>query len=108
MNWRDAGVASVFPAASVALTENLCEPSPSFAVVFGELHGEKAPESILHLNVEPGSLDEKRKVGVGSLIWAPLAGPAVIVVFGSAVSSEKSRVAVLELPAWSVALTRKV
>jgi hypothetical protein len=80
---RDAGVWSVFPARSVALTSRLWEPSGSEAVVWGEAQEEKEPPSILHWKLDPPSLEETSKVGVGSLIVAPSAGPESLVVWGA-------------------------
>ncbi len=64
-----------------------------------------AAASMRHLKVEPVSVESKEKVGVLSLV-APV-GPAVIVVFGAAVSTVKSREAGDRsvLPAASVART---
>jgi hypothetical protein len=79
-----AGVASVFPAASVARTESVYEPSRRDAGVYGEEHVENVTPSRAHANVEPASLDENVKVGVESAV-APV-GPPVIAVSGGVVS----------------------
>ena len=50
-----------------------------------------APPSIAHSNAEPASSAVKAKVGVGSLIAEPSAGPPVMVVFGGVVSTVNVR-----------------
>ena len=71
-------------------------------------HGLKlgVPVSIVHSNVAASSVDEKPKVGRASSIWP--VGPPSIDTCGGWVSTVKARVAVVELPAASVAVTRKV
>ncbi len=98
----------MLPAASVARTEKVCEPSVSAASVSGEVHDPNEPLSTLHSNVEPVSLEENSNVGVLSLV-AP-DGPAVIDVSGAAVSTVIVRVAgeASVLPEASVAHTLKV
>ena len=78
--------------------------------MLGEVQLAKAPESTRHLKLEPASELEKPKVGVESLILAPVAGPEAIVVSGAVASTVKLRLAALgsSLPAGSVALTSKV
>ena len=51
-------------------------------MVFGELQGQSKAwlESILHSKLEPGSEEEKAKVGVASLVGPE--GPESIVVLG--------------------------
>jgi hypothetical protein len=44
----EAGDGSVFPAASVARTSNVCEPSLKFEYAFGELHAPHALASRRH------------------------------------------------------------
>ena len=65
---RDAGVASTFPAGSVARTSNVCAPSASGAVVWAELQAAQAPPSTRHSNVEPTWSAENANVGVASLV----------------------------------------
>ena len=105
---REAGVGSVLPAVSVARTSKVWAPSVSAAVVCGEVQAANASLSMRHLKVEPVSVESKEKVGVLSLV-VPV-GPPVIVVFGGAVSTVKSREAGVGsvLPAVSVARTSKV
>ena len=69
---------------SLARTAKVWLPSGSEAVVFGELQGLKLPPSILHSKLEPASLAENSKVGVGSLV-GPV-GPESIVVSGAVLS----------------------
>ena len=82
MKARLAAVESVFSAASVARTSKVCRPSESgIAGVWLAPGPEQAPkgsESKRHSKVECGSLEEKLKVGMGSVV-APT-GPALIVV----------------------------
>jgi hypothetical protein len=82
-----AGVASLFPAWSTARTENVCTPSERLPVVCGDVQADHSPASRRHRNVDPSSEDVKRNVGVGSSMWDPSAGPAVIVVSGGVVST---------------------
>jgi hypothetical protein len=82
-----AGDASVFPAASLARTWNVCGPSPNAGGVSGEVHGANAPESMLHSNVAVPSGDENWKVGVESAIF-PL-GATSSDVSGGVVSTVK-------------------
>ena len=48
-------------------------------VVNGESQGANEPESILHWNAEPASVDENVKVGVGSLV-APEESEVILVL----------------------------
>jgi hypothetical protein len=57
-----AGVASVLPVASVALTWKVCEPSERLTKLFGELHKAKASSSREHSKVELGSEEVKAKL----------------------------------------------
>ncbi len=50
---REAGVASTFPARSVARTSNVCAPSASDPVVSGVEHEPHAPPSTRHSKLEP-------------------------------------------------------
>src|SRR5436305_2280081 len=65
---KEAGVASVLPAGSVARTSKVWLPAASAADVSGLVQGLKLPLSIRHSNVEPGSLAPNAKVGVASLV----------------------------------------
>jgi hypothetical protein len=102
-----AGVASVFPAASVARTSKVWLPSFRTAVVNGEAHVANAAPSTRHWNVDPGSVAVNVNVGVLSL--PGLSAPAVIVVFGAVVSIVKVWDAGVAstLPAASIARTSK-
>jgi hypothetical protein len=110
VNVRVAGDASVFPTPSVAVTVSVCSPSARGVGVYGESHENVPPPSIAHSNVEPGSLEENSNVGVVSVIVAPAAGPASIVVCGAVVSTVNVRVAgdASALPAPSDAVTVSV
>ena len=71
LNERLAGVGSVFPAVSVALTSKVCGPCASAEEVWVRPGPEQAPkgwESIRHWKLEPVSFEEKPKVGVVSLV----------------------------------------
>ena len=99
----------MLPAASVARTSNVCEPSASAAVVNGDVQDAKAAASTRHSNVEPASVEVNVNVGVLSLVEPR--GPAVIVVSGAVVSTrEACSVAGVAsmLPAASVARTSNV
>src|SRR6266513_369974 len=103
-----AGVASVFPAGSVARTSRVWLPSPSAPVVSGLVQELQLPPSIRHSNVEPGSLALNANAGVVS--FEGLGGPPSIVVFGAVRSIVHVKLAgvVSVLPARSVARTSKV
>ena len=106
-NERVAGVPSTLPAASVAWTAKVCAPSPSAAVVCGDVQLANAPPSSAHSKLAPASL-ENVNVGVSSPV-AP-AGPPSMLVSGACVSTVKERLAgeSSTLPAASVARTSKV
>ena len=70
---RVAGVGSVLPAASVALTSKVWGPSVSAATVSGLEQAEKASLSTRHSKVAPGS-EENSKLGVGSPVGPGGAG----------------------------------
>src|SRR5262245_40481391 len=103
-----AGVPSVLPAASVALTSKVWLPPPSGLVAWGLVHAAHVPASTRHSKVEPPSLEWNVKVGVASLSSA--GGAESIVVSGAV----RSTVQVCDagepsvLPARSVARTSKV
>jgi hypothetical protein len=103
----EAGVASGFPAASLACTENVCEPSASPAYSRGLLQVSKAPLSKEHSNVAPAS-EVNEKLAPAELVVA--AGPLVSVVSGaveSIVQAKEAGVASV-LPAASLARTEKL
>ncbi len=77
---RVAGVGSGLPAASLAVTISVCEPSLSAVYCSGDRHGVAAAPSSLHMNVEPASLDENVNVALALLVGAD--GPATIVGIG--------------------------
>jgi hypothetical protein len=81
---RTAGVASVLPAWSVALTENVCNPSESPVSAFGEEQAANAPVSSLHSKLEPASLEENSKLAELEVLVAE--GPELIAVSGGVVS----------------------
>ncbi len=85
---RLAGEESAFPAASVARTRNVCEPSPSPAYPCGLVQAAKSPSSSAHSKVA-ASLAEKRKLAL-VLEVSPVT-PESIAVSGALVSTVKSR-----------------
>src|ERR1041384_5385104 len=78
-----AGVSSPLPAASIARTENECEPSESVRA-YGDRHGWATSRSIRHSNVAVGSSDENRNVAWPARLNA--AGASSFVVWGASVS----------------------
>jgi hypothetical protein len=111
---RVAGVASTLPAASLALTEKVCDPLESPVRFLGEVHVVKFPASSLHSKVEPDS--EEENVNEADVLLTEPEGPEPMVVSGGVVSGGGAvlivqvRVAGVAstLPAASVALTEKV
>src|SRR4051794_5578743 len=87
---RVAGVASLFPTASRARTENTCEPSASPVYDLGELHADQAALSSEHSNVADSVAV---KVTVAALDDTVPVGPPVIVVSGARVSIDHVRTA---------------
>ena len=87
---RKAGLGSVLPAESVALTSKVWGPSVSAARVLGLKQGEKGSVPTRHSKVAPAS-EENSKLGVASPV-GPL-GPESIVVSGAVVSTVKVLVA---------------
>jgi hypothetical protein len=83
---RVAGVGSVFPAGSVARTENVYGPSRSATGVNGDAQAAYVLPSSEQANVDPASLAVNENVGVASVV--PPVGPAVIVVLGGVVSPD--------------------
>ena len=106
---RDAGVASTFPAGSVARTSKVCAPSASDAVVSGvECTNPMRRRRPGTRSVEPAWSAENANVGVASFVGPD--GPLSIVVCGAAVSTVKLRDAGVAstFPAGSVARTSNV
>jgi hypothetical protein len=107
-----AGLGSVFPAASVARTLNVCDPALRPLYSLGLVHDSQEPESRLHSNTELGSLEPNAKEAVVELV-EPL-GPEVIAAPGGVLSPGGSIVHVCVaglasvLSAASVARTLKV
>src|SRR5947208_894681 len=101
-------VASVLPAGSVARTSKVWLPAPSAEVAWGLVQADQLPPSIRHSKVEPGSLELKLKLGVGSFDGLP--GPEFSDVVGAVVSTVHAWLAgeLSVLPAASVARTSKV
>jgi hypothetical protein len=104
----EAGVASTFPAPSVARTWNVCVPRARAEYVFGLVHAANAAASSLHSNVEPLSLEVKSNEAVVAVVGS--AGADEIVVFGAVTSTVHVYAAGVAsmLPAKSVARTSKV
>src|SRR5436309_481453 len=88
---RDAGLGSVLPAGSVALTVNVWLPSARPVYVLGEVQAATLPPSSVQPNVEPVSLELNPKVAVSEV--AVPDGPASIVVSGGPVSTVTVRAA---------------
>ena len=84
VQFRSAGVWSMFPAWSTARTLKVCGPWPNELYVAGEVHEAYEPPSIRHWNVAPPSFELNWKVAdVDETV--PL-GPVKIVVSGAVVS----------------------
>jgi hypothetical protein len=82
---RVAADASALPAASVALTEKVCDPRARPLYALGEVQAPQELESSLHLKVEPLSLEPKARLARVEVVV--LAGPELIVVLGAVVSA---------------------
>src|SRR5213080_3254380 len=82
-----AGVASLFPAASVARTSKVWLPSASAAVVCGLVQGLQLPPSTRHANVEPVSVELNANVGVE--LFDGFAGPESTAVSGGVLSTRR-------------------
>jgi hypothetical protein len=102
-----AGVASVFPAVSVARTLIVCDPSERPVYVFGLVQASYAPSSSLQANVAPAS-EEKVRDALVLLVGVVLV--SVAVVSGAVVSTVNVTDAgeASTLPAASIARTRIV
>jgi len=104
---KESGVASVLPAASVARTEKVCEPSSSPVMLVGGVQAAYAPVSSLHWKLDPVSLDVKEKAA--ELDVDGFGGLDVIDVSGAVVSSDHVQVAGVEsTPAALIDLTENV
>src|SRR6185437_2661092 len=90
---RVAGLGSVLPAGSVARTSKTWAPEArSLAGVWllpAPEQGPNGAESKRHWKLEPGSEEEKPKVGVASLVEPE--GPESIVVSGGSSSTQSTR-----------------
>src|SRR5947208_11120155 len=96
-----SGDGSVFPAASVARTSNVCALSASPLTEWGLAQGAQAPPSIRHSKLEPGSDELKVKLGVAAFDGS--AGLPTIVVSGAVRSTSTLRMSLDACPALSVA-----
>src|SRR5439155_12711712 len=76
-----AEATSLLPAASVALTWKVCDPSASLLKPCGLEQAAKLPESSLHWKEEPGSEELKVNVAVVALVGS--AGPEAIDAVGA-------------------------
>ncbi len=103
-----AGVASVFPAASVAFTVRVKPPSPGTLTSVGDGHGYEPPDR-RHWNVEPPSVDVNENENGPGWFTGPL-GPDVIAVSGGVTSTVQVRWAGAgsTFPAGSTARTETV
>jgi hypothetical protein len=85
---RLAGLWSVLPALSVALTWKVWEPLDKPLYALGEVQeGSQGLPSRLHSNVEPLSEEEKPKLADVEPVVLPSDGPELIVVSGGVVSA---------------------
>jgi hypothetical protein len=80
----EAGVASTFPAASMARTWNVWLPAESPLKLWPLVQGPNAPASSAHWNVEPDSLDANWNAAVDWFVGS--FGAAVMLVSGGVVS----------------------
>src|SRR6266508_2923283 len=80
---------SVLPAGSVARTSNVCELSVRPLTLCGLVHGAKAPPSIRHSKLEPGS--EELNVKVGLATFDGSAGLPTMLVSGAVRSTSTLR-----------------
>jgi hypothetical protein len=95
VNDRSAGVGSVLPALSVALTSNVCGPSARVAALKGELQAANAAASTRHSKVPSGSVEAKLKEG--AFLPVGPAGPSAMVVSGGVVSGGNAVVFAVQL-----------
>ena len=86
-----AGVGSVLPGESVAVTEKVCVPSARFVRPAGEVQELDVPESRMHRKVEPVSVEPKEKLADAE--FDNDGGCDVIEVSGGAVSTVHVQVA---------------
>ena len=103
-----AGLASTFPAASIARTSNVCEPSLNPVSVIVLVQAEKPPPSTWHSNVTPFSGELNAIVALSDPSTA--FGPLSITVSGATVSTAQVTLAGLAstFPAASIARTSNV
>jgi hypothetical protein len=103
---RTAGVGSLLPAASVAVTWNVCDPGSRLLNDCGEPQSSISTSSMKQM-YEAGSLEEKVNVAE-SLLTVP-EGPESIVVFGAVLSTVTTWAAeVVELNPKSIARAVRV
>jgi hypothetical protein len=94
------------PAASVAFTWNVCEPSARLLKLFGDEQDAKAPASSAHWKLAPAS---ELKLKLGLTLFDGLLGDAVMLAVGAVVSTvHVYEAGVPVLPAASVAFTWNV
>jgi hypothetical protein len=91
-----------FPALSLAVRVNVCDPAASPEYDLGEVHVVGLPPSRVQVNVLPASVEVNLKVAEVWLVG--LTGELVMVAAGSTVSIVHLQVAVPALPASSVAV----
>jgi hypothetical protein len=103
---NEAGVASVLPARSVALTWNVWLPVASALYACGLVHVVQVPPSSWHWKVEPDSVEVNANDALVDEV--ELGGDDVIVVSGAVVSIVQVELALPVLPAGSVPVTVKV
>lgn len=103
---RTAGLASTLPARSLARTRNAWRPASSPRYVVGEAQERQRLWSTRHWNRERASLERNRNLAAA--LGLRRRGPAVTLVFGAVVSTVQLWLAVLALPAVSVASTTNV
>ena len=81
-----AGLASMFPAWSIARTSKVCEPAPGSAYVFGLVHAANAAVSRRHWKVS-APVGEWLSLPVKLKLIEPASATFVIVVFGAVPST---------------------
>lgn len=85
LNLNTAGLGSRLPAASIAVTVNLCLPGFSFFTFAGLVHGVAGFLSRAHSNEEPGPDEEKLNFAFFFVDF--FFGPLPAIVSGAAVSA---------------------
>ena len=82
-----AGDASIFPAASLALTWKVCRPSDKFPKLVGRTQAAKLPSSSLHSNwIASAPLSARMKSNTAELLMLGFDGLFMITVSGAVVS----------------------